>query len=493
VICNVLAGNLDRTTLETLLKNKIVTDIVVVALLRVQGLSVKESLAKALFNLLSHDRTRAEMINLQVLTAIMELAKIESQEILEIATRAVYNVTCQTAVFSDKIRQNGVPAFLLNRATGFKAHDFDKASTAAAKRADVKPVKDIVDFAAQAKQDQLAELGLVSTTTVKLLCGMGMANVSFDKHLATLICCDMGTDAILSVFKLNTDQSAYCAAVTVFNTSRLPESHIFLQDVHFMPTVMEMLERGPASCSQLVAAALVNYSQRPPFYEQLSSVAVGAALRFIDAPAVDETIKADILRMLYNLTANEESSRFRVVENDGMAVLWRFVKSLESEDMMALVGRVVCECCSIAGDLSVHKKLMKDGVMRVLLKLAKVEVAPLKADVSYAIFAMTTGPDTLKVLKWDGVDVLFWLTRHDCMNLMDTIRLNVARALRNFSANSVEDAKCLAEDERCIAGASEPCLPSFRPHAHIDHAPAPTSDEHPFLPFFFFHPRVWWQ
>ena len=40
---------------------------------------------------------------------------------------------------------------------------------------------------------------------------------------------------------------------------------------------------------------------------------------------------------------------------------------------------------------------------------------------------MSVGPDTLKVMKWDGVDVLFWLTLHDCMNLFDTIRLNVAK------------------------------------------------------------------
>ena len=63
---------------------------------------------------------------------------------------------------------------------------------------------------------------------------------------------------------------------------------------------------------------------------------------------------------------------------------------------------------------------------------------------------MTAGPDTLKVLKWDGIDVLFWLTVHDCMNLMDTIRLNVARALRNFSANSPEDAKYMVQDERAM-------------------------------------------
>jgi hypothetical protein len=334
-----------------------------------------------------------------VLSAIMELAKIESQEILELCTRAVYNVTCQTAVFSDKIRANGVPAYLMNRATGFKAHDFDKAaggtSTTATAAASATPTAaggpagaadsggaaataESTNFASQAKQDQLAELGLISTTTVKLLCGMGLANISFDKGLATLVCCDMGTDAILSVFKLNSDQAAYCAAAVVFNTSALPEGGAFFADLTFLPTVMELLQRGPVLCSQLVAAALVNYSLRPPFYEQLSNVAVGAALRFMDSPSVDETIKIDILKFVYNLAVNVETSRFRIVDNDGIAILGRYVGSVVDEEILCLVGRIVKECCSNAVDPDIHKRLMKDGVMKILLKLAKVEVPPLK-------------------------------------------------------------------------------------------------------------------
>ena len=45
-----------------------------------------------------------------------------------------------------------------------------------------------------------------SPTTCQLLCGMGLANISFDASLATALCCDMGTDALLSVFRLNSDQ-----------------------------------------------------------------------------------------------------------------------------------------------------------------------------------------------------------------------------------------------------------------------------------------------
>ena len=51
-----------------------------------------------------------------------------------------------------------------------------------------------------------------------------------------------------------------------------------------------------------------------------------------------------------------------------------------------------------------------------------MENPPLKTDISYAIFDMTVGPSCMAVQKWDGVDVLYWLTMHDCMNLFDTVR-----------------------------------------------------------------------
>ena len=472
--------NLDKAMFEELIKNRVVTDIVVVALLRVQGLTIKESLSKALFNLLARSEFRIEMMDLQVLSAIMELAKIESAEILELCTRCVYNITCQTALFSDRIKLNGVPAYLLNRATGFRAHDFARqpaapsSSSSAGSGAEEHPstepgstpaaspskgtptagggdtAAESTNFSSQAKQDQLAELGLISSTTVKLLCGMGLANVSFDPSIATTLCCDMGTDAMLSVFRLNSDQAAYCTAAVIFNTSHLPESQVFLSDAAYLPTVMRLMERGPILCSQLVAAALVNYSLRPPFYEQLSVTSVGAALMFMDSPAVDESIKTDILKMIFNLVCNVDSAKFRVVENDGIAILFRYVKNQEDEDLQAIVGRIIKEVCSNANDPIIHKRLMKDGIMKILLKLAKVEYPPLKTDISYAIFDMTVGPETLKVMKWDGVDVLFWLTLHDCMNLFDTIKLNVAKALRNFSAQSIEDAKRLSQDERTM-------------------------------------------
>ena len=213
VICNVLASGVDRTVIEELIKRGAVTDIIVVALLRVNGFTIKESLCKALFNLLTRAEFRGQMIELGVLSTIMELAKLESTEVLELCARCVYNVTCQTNIFALQMRSIGVPAFLVARASGAVLthltteegpHGAENTATLASQR-----------------KVALDDLGLLSSTTVKLLSGMGLANISFDKKMAQSLCSESGANAIISVFRLNSDQAAYCASVVFFNTSVL--------------------------------------------------------------------------------------------------------------------------------------------------------------------------------------------------------------------------------------------------------------------------------
>jgi hypothetical protein len=60
--------------------------------------------------------------------------------------------------------------------------------------------------------------------------------------------------------------------------------------------------------------------------------------------------------------------------------------------------------------------------MPVLLKLAKLEVPIIKLYAACSMFSLTLGNETLRVLKWDAVDILFWLTLHDVLSLLDPVR-----------------------------------------------------------------------
>lgn len=118
----------------------------------------------------------------------------------------------------------------------------------------------------------------------------------------------------------------------------------------------------------------------------------------------------------------------------------------EEEFLVVVIGRIVRELCLESENEHIHKKLLQgedsiviiamnsltiawtDGVMNMLLRLSKVEVPEVKLDVSAAILALTCGRSsyhdnaTMKVLKWDAIDVLFWLTIHDCLALNDFIK-----------------------------------------------------------------------
>ena len=96
MICNVLATKVDKGILDEIITNGTIVDLVVVTLLRVNSIITKESLGRALFNLMSPADSRDKMvIQLDVLSATIDLAKIESLDLLEICVRSIYNISCQ--------------------------------------------------------------------------------------------------------------------------------------------------------------------------------------------------------------------------------------------------------------------------------------------------------------------------------------------------------------------------------------------------------------
>jgi hypothetical protein len=85
--------------MEEIIANGTIVDLVVVTLLRVNrvnGDRTKESLARALFNLMSSADFREAMVTtLDVFSATLDLARIESLDLLEICVRSVFNISCQ--------------------------------------------------------------------------------------------------------------------------------------------------------------------------------------------------------------------------------------------------------------------------------------------------------------------------------------------------------------------------------------------------------------
>lgn len=424
VICNTLASVIPKDIMEDLCGNNAITDLVVCTLLRINSVYTKESMGKALFNLMARADFRFEMVvKKDVLTAMLELAKIENHELLELCIRSVYNITCEYREYNEKMRDLKVANILIARTN----------------HSNLIP-------------------GAKATTAVKMLCGMAMANISFDKMLAEELVFDRKvSDAAAEIFKLSSDEATYCSAVIMMNLSLLEDSKN-LADSKAIPLLVDIIERGPITCIQMAVATLCNFSKLSVFYDQLTALSIPSIVGVLSAPTMHEKIKTDALQFLYNLTVKHSESWKPFVQAEGTAALWKVLKSQGStadgnESKLYRIGRIVKEVVgAIDQDEDILKKLLADGVMSIILKLAKIELPDLKFDLSCAIYTLSFGPDPLKVLQWDSCDILFWLTVHDCLNRMDPILQNVSRAIRNFSASGSNGVGSisLAKEERAI-------------------------------------------
>eukprot|EP00602_Paraphysomonas_sp_CaronLab_P009882 CAMPEP_0185036078 /NCGR_PEP_ID=MMETSP1103-20130426/28517_1 /TAXON_ID=36769 /ORGANISM="Paraphysomonas bandaiensis, Strain Caron Lab Isolate" /LENGTH=1549 /DNA_ID=CAMNT_0027573461 /DNA_START=157 /DNA_END=4806 /DNA_ORIENTATION=- len=411
-ICNIFGSHLDKSIVDNLIKNGTVVDLVVVTLLRVNSITTKEALGKALFNLLSRGDVREELVKLDVLEALIELSRIELSELLELSVKSVFNISCETKRYAKKLEALKVPHAMISRM--------------------------VINPELQ---------GARATTTVKITCGKAIANMSFDNELATAMTHEKLAEACNAINNLKSDEARYCAAVTVFNVSFLDNCMALANSVA-VPMLVSILQSGPILCTQLAVAALCNFSLHEVFMDQLSSLALAPLIKAISAAHLDSTVKIDIVYFIYNVTTAFEPSHKVAIEGGVIVAMAKIVKVHTDEQIIGMVGRILKEVCM---EDTLSRRLLADGVMPIILKLAKYEYPSLKLDLASAMCSMSVTPDTsLKMLKLEAIDILFWLTLHDCLNMYDPIRKYVARTVRNFTIQ-LEDALYMSKEERFIS------------------------------------------
>ncbi len=173
-------------------------------------------------------------------------------------------------------------------------------------------------------------------------------------------------------------------------------------------------------------------------------------------------MKLDVIHTMYNIVTDYSPARVQFIEAGLVAALVKVCKSIDSEATLAVIGRILrelslqvdCVRVLISGNIHVHMHccrlyvllygtspdavshslsvslslclslpftLSSEGIMPLLLRLSKLEIAALKIDVASALYALSATPESTKLLKLDAVHILFWLTLYDCLALNDTI------------------------------------------------------------------------
>jgi len=468
-LCNMLAAPLEKGLLVELVGTGAIVDLVVVTLLRINSVQTKETLGRAFFNLLNRTEIREALVmKLDIISALLELSKIEYIELLELCMHAMFNITCELRPgsgyedgFASKLLTLKVPRFIIARLVYTPSQE-----------------------------------GSVGTRAIRFLLGKSMANMSFNKQLVVEFTNEQGTkisDALHRVFVLKNDESTYCACATLYNLSGIEECRV-LSESRVLDLVVEILANEcPALCIKLCTAALCNFSMMSVFHEKLSTPEVMATIvMLLGSPQMAMSIKKDALQAVYNLVTLYTPSRTVFVGCNGVTALWKVLKvkggglagmaggskaeseerslagtedsagtgsvgdSMEDEEAsLIMIGHIMKELTDelAVTDATYERKMLSDGVMNIILKLAKFEIPILKLDVSFCIYSLSRGVELMKVLKADTVDILFWLTLHDTLNLHDLICKNVSRALRGF---------CFSQDECKVLVKQERFLPVFK-------------------------------
>ena len=457
VLCNILALSLDKNLLTELVKTGAIVDLMVVTLLRINAIATKETLTKAFFNLLGRAEIRETLVlQLDLLAALLELAKLEFVDLLELCMRSIYNITCDLKVgsglesnYAAKLSSLKVPSMMISRLVYTPTLP-----------------------------------GSVSNRPIRLLLGMAVANMSFNKTLVLELAQSESklADAMGRVYALNAEETTYCAVVVLYNLSRYPECRV-LGGSKAIPLLVEILgneEKPPSILSiKLCVACLCNFSNMAVFHDQLSHYALKALVDIIGSPQIHTTIKLDAVQAIYNLATAFSASRSGMVFADVVAALWKLVKisggkknsvqdsnssiggssnsvDISEEDefneeyMLTIISHVLKSLCEDVSDVNYLRKMLSDGIMNIILKLAKIELNELKIDMSFCLYFLTKGAENMKVLKRDSVDILFWLTIHDTMNIHDLILRNVSRAMRSF-ATGAEESVVLVKQDRFFA------------------------------------------
>jgi len=466
-LCNMLTTPIEKGLLLEFSKSGAIVDLVVVTMLRINATDTKEVLGKVFFNLLNRPEIREILVvKLDLLSSILELTKVEHIGLLETCIHAIYNITCELVPtsgvedqFSEKLKALKMPRYMINK----------------------------LNYNPEAD-------GSVGNRFTRNLVGKALSNMSFNKSLAIEITNEAGVriaDAMYRIYVLGSEENIFCACSILYNISMIPECRVLTESKAIKLTIDVINSTNSnALCIKLCIATLCNFSLMNVFFDSLMAPEVINTFVFVLAsPQMHSSMKKDVIQSVYNLVTRCVASRAVFVSCDLVVSLWKYLKtqsggsgggesgsvtgsvgtaasktaadtgvdgeSEEDEYVLILIGHVVRELCEElervpgSGSLLYERKLISDGIMNIILKLSKFELALIKLDMSFCIYALSKGHEVMKLIKADAVDIIFWLTLHDTLGMQDTIFANVSRALRCISG-TVDEAKALLRQERFL-------------------------------------------
>jgi len=410
-VCNVMTTFLSKDNILQMIENGMVQDLVVISVLRVNNISTKVVLGKALFNLLGRKDTREVLCDNDAMEAIVRLGASHPSLQL-IAGKTIYNLSCEIDTYVDHLVSVDAINILVNQS-----------------------IKSGIP-------EKLREY-----------IGKSLVNFSFNPTCREMMLSLKISECVYSVSTSKGEDCDLHCAIIMYNLSK-DENIVNVTNSMVIPLLVSMAKKGSVQVKQLVVATFVNMGHYQEFYEQLTENSLSLLIDVVNTGHFTYQLRYDATQALLNIIAGYAPSRGACLRKDLISSLNTFFKLIQDEDDKIIISRILFE---ISEDELCCPLIIVTNGLPLLLRLAKVENASIKLDVAQALLSLSRCGNELEVVENGVMDMLFWLTLQDAMNLNTSIYQRVARTMKNLVLHHVARRKIVLEDKfmtvlrRCVS------------------------------------------
>ncbi|KAF0685203.1 Aste57867_22859 [Aphanomyces stellatus] len=337
------------------------TDFIVNSLLRINSDSTKEVCARVLFNVLTHEDCRGQMIKDGVLYALVKLARLESLEIRTLCVTALYNLSCDDTMLSVLMDIN-VAHVISKMCENEFSHVESRRKLAAC----------------------LTNIALRPGFELKLMEGGGLT--------AVLLLCDHG----------DVECMRYSASV-LCSLSTTPPNCDGLAHVSALELLLKMTNSKDSYQCLFALHALCNISCVPALHDKIEEAETICTIVRVLGESEEEDILLTCSKILCNLTYHAKHHA-TILKHQYATIVLQSLKKTLFQSVADVSARIVA---TLSEDPAAIEPLVSGGAVEVLHLAAKAGGPSTVTHCVISLCRLTRGAATCTKIVQDGLfDIL---------------------------------------------------------------------------------------
>lgn len=367
-------------------RDSTIDDFIVITLLRVNSEQTKAICAKALFNLLTHEDTRDQMVKDGVLYALIKLARLENEEIRDLSLRSIYNISLSPAKALQLLEMEIVRILTKLYQAEF-SKEIKRLMCGVMSNLSSVPGGHEHRILQEGALSVLKNLAKVRDPETKVYAANVLYNLSCCREVAEVLVRDEAGVLGILVAELkseNKDVKQYGAA-TIANLSGSTVAVNLMTEDALVVVLNDAMKKTMATCvattSSCVFALRNLFSlvvNQKRFIECNGVPTLASILACPEMEGEKQTLRVstDMLCALANLENGGSQIEERLVRDGIIRALLAIVKGSESGsqsavDEKAMSMSIITSLSNLSKNPKCHEMMLRDGVLEVVTLLCK--------------------------------------------------------------------------------------------------------------------------